>query len=161
MSVYENDVVLVPFGTRKLIGLVNKVSTNTEAPKNKLKRILVSFSDFHNSEPPISDNLKKFLLWQANYYAMSIGSTINLSLNTKEIFKEFKQKRRKSSETPLLETEKIILSDEQREACKNISKKLDGFSTTLLDGETGSGKTEVFFSSCKRDYRKKGISKPS
>ena len=43
-------------------------------------------------------------------------------------------------------TKQVELTDEQQRASENIIKKVNnGFSATLLDGVTGSGKTEVYF----------------
>ena len=39
---------------------------------------------------------------------------------------------------------KISLSDEQKQAYDNIIGKILNYSVILLDGETGSGKTEVY-----------------
>jgi primosomal protein N' (replication factor Y) len=39
----------------------------------------------------------------------------------------------------------IKLSDEQQSAFEKIYKKIDGFNATLIDGVTGSGKTEIYF----------------
>ena len=42
-------------------------------------------------------------------------------------------------------SDEIKLSDEQSDACKQIMSNINKFSVTLIDGVTGSGKTEVYF----------------
>ncbi|HIP67980.1 MAG TPA: primosomal protein N' [Chromatiales bacterium] len=56
-----------------------------------------------------------------------------------------------SCQRPCLETEAVeqsqpgpALNQEQQLAVEKLSRNLDGFSTTLLQGVTGSGKTEVY-----------------
>lgn len=60
------------------------------------------------------------------------------------IVKEIK----KSFETPIADYQKVALTDEQKKASDVlVSKAGQEFSVTLLDGVTGSGKTEVYFES--------------
>lgn len=47
---------------------------------------------------------------------------------------------------PIFDFQKVVLTTEQKQAAMNlISKVGQGFNVTLLDGVTGSGKTEVYF----------------
>ena len=57
---------------------------------------------------------------------------------TKVIKKEFAE--------PLIDAGKVELTTEQRQAAQSLVAKVgQGFNVTLLDGVTGSGKTEVYF----------------
>ena len=47
---------------------------------------------------------------------------------------------------PMADYQKVDLTQEQAEAAENLKEKIgQGFNVTLLDGVTGSGKTEVYF----------------
>lgn len=55
-------------------------------------------------------------------------------------------RRQKDFAIPKLNFQKIVLTAEQQNAADYLCAKCDnGFSVTLLDGVTGSGKTEVYF----------------
>jgi primosomal protein N' (replication factor Y) len=54
--------------------------------------------------------------------------------------------KKKSFPQPIADYHKVDLTDEQKSAANDIINKIDsGYSCTLIDGVTGSGKTEVYF----------------
>ena len=76
----------------------------------------------------------------------NLGSTLKLCLGIKQIFK--KKKIKKIKEQFLnLPSNKPLLTKEQSNAKKYIFQKIDNkkFSTVVIDGVAGSGKTEVYF----------------
>ena len=72
-------------------------------------------------------------------------SVVNTLIKTGVLSPLVKVKKKEFS-TPLGNYSKVDLTAEQLSAATNLVQKIDnGFSVTLLDGVTGSGKTEVYF----------------
>lgn len=131
-------LVKVPFGSREIIGAVWNGNTNKEIAAHKLKKISLITS------AKINEKLMSFLEWVAKYNVAPLGEVLSLSL-----FPEKQQTKRK--EDILLDDEiKILdkkLSPAQEEAAEILIKNAapGKFSASLIDGVTGSGKTEVYF----------------
>lgn len=67
--------VVVPFGSRKLIGIVVEVGVNTTLPPNKIKEVIrVDEESLFNSE------LFKLFRFVASYYQYPIGQTIHTAV---------------------------------------------------------------------------------
>lgn len=148
---YESDQKLqkgsrvrVPFRSSEKVGFV--WSEATERPKG-LKSVIGAID-----EQPLYDSLNlKFYDLASRYYGISVGELLHASLPKKlrdggeipePIKKEF------SLELP-------PLSDEQKVAFEGI-REVQGFSSQLLFGETGSGKTEVYLHLMKEVLEKGG-----
>ena len=78
---------------------------------------------------------------------MSMGAVLKLMTAAAD-FQKMDLKKIKTEK--FFDTGKIKLNDEQKKAADEISQS--GFSVTLLDGITGSGKTQVYFDSALRAY---------
>lgn len=93
--------------------------------------------------PLLSEPFLKWLEWLAHYYIYSVGSVMELAFPALTRT----QKERKSKRNPVipdLASDKApVLTVEQRQCFESISK-FTGFSTHLVHGVTGSGKTEVY-----------------
>ena len=70
--------VLVPFGPRKLIGLVNALKDYSEYPNERLKNVLEVLDD----EPLISPSMWHLLEWLSRYYLAPIGEVAEMALST-------------------------------------------------------------------------------
>lgn len=136
------DVVEVPFGNRKIIGLVVGYAQETDI---ELKYIYKKYDI--NIEKAYLD----FLNWVASYTLIPKGNVLKMILCEKNVFHE--QKRKSKNETPNRDEQEagsaakyspIILNAEQQTAYEKI--KADGGKPFLLQGVTGSGKTEVYLS---------------
>jgi len=68
--------VLVPFGNRKLVGVVIAVGCQTSLARAKLKSIL----EVLDKAPLIAPAQLKFLQWAANYYHHPLGEAIDTAL---------------------------------------------------------------------------------
>ena len=132
--------VEVPFGSRKMIGVVWGAGKG-DVPAAKLKRIN------HTLElSPIPAVSRAFVDWVAGYTLTPAGTVLKmLSASAKLI----EVKKKDAFDCPRFNPDhhQPDLSDSQRKAADVLSSKItepSAYSTTLLDGVTGSGKTEVF-----------------
>lgn len=139
-SVQRGDTVNVPLGKRKVNGVV--VTLNANIPQNTdftIKAIL----NKNESLPQLKDPFLKWLEWVAEYYLHPLGQVIQLCYPPLEN-KISNRKTKKSSVIPVLQKkEQPQLTEEQKSALESILK-YKNFSTHLLHGVTGSGKTEVY-----------------
>ena len=137
------DFILVPFKNKIVTGCIweNKSKLKKRLPKKKIRNIekKLNFS-------PLNKQNRDFIDWVSNYTMNNLGSTLKLCLSIKQIFK--KKKIEKIKEQFLnLPSEKPLLTKEQLNAKKYIFNKINDkkFSTIVIDGVAGSGKTEVYF----------------
>ena len=137
------DFVSVPFKDKIITGCIweNKSQLKKKLPKKKIRNIekKLNFS-------PLNKQNRDFIDWVSNYTMNNLGSTLKLCLGIKQIFK--KKKIEKIKEQCLnLPSNKPLLTKEQSNAKKYIFQKIDNkkFSTVVIDGVAGSGKTEVYF----------------
>lgn len=68
--------VQVPFGARKLVGVVIKVSDHSEYPAARLKSVIAVL----DSTPLLAADLLELLQWAANYYHFPLGEVISAAL---------------------------------------------------------------------------------
>lgn len=137
--VQENDYVAVPFGKKTLVGVVYAITDHTDLPLHKLKtvdRVLDTF-------PPFSAQMRAYMDWVAQYTLSSRGNVLKMMLSVPEAF----TKPLKDKEPLHIPSEPIVLSHEQQDAAKALSKVVEqsNFQPIVLEGVTGSGKTEVYF----------------
>lgn len=136
--------VLAPFGKRSLVGLLLAVKSDSDIPSGKLKPILEKWDD----TPLLSSSLLDLCRWVSDYYQHPLGEVISQAMP---------KALRKKSEFPVLsdQTWSLLLdeksppfelNEEQQRAVSTITQA-NGYKTFLLDGITGSGKTEVYFQS--------------
>jgi primosomal protein N' (replication factor Y) len=64
--------VRVPFGRRRLVGVLVEVTGRSEVPAAKLKRAL----EILDREPAVDQELLGFLLWAADYYHHPLGEVL-------------------------------------------------------------------------------------
>ncbi len=144
-EVAVGDRVLVPLGTRKLVGIVVAVSTHTEVDPKKLKKVIRTLGETEPLRPEWLD-LTKFA---ASYYIRSWGDVAIGSLP--KFFRTLPRARREAALerarklTPLKTppSEPPTLNAQQEAAVRTICEA-KGFSPFVLFGVTGSGKTEVY-----------------
>ncbi len=146
-------LVVVPFGPRKLVGVIIAIRNQTTVPADKLKTALEIRRDLPGFSA-LDFDLFKFC---ANYYQFGLGTTILTAIPPRlrkldapiRALKPPKAKISKAAAAPLL-----TLTTDQNSAvtvitaCLNVS--LSDTATAqaplpiLLEGITGSGKTEVY-----------------
>jgi primosomal protein N' (replication factor Y) len=152
--------VLVPFGKQKKIGIIVDVTQETDCPLHKLKPIL-AILDTHALFPA---SILTLIHWASGYYQSSLGEVFEAAL-PKRLRQDPTQKKASSkkkknvtgetsliAESPITSTATSILSkheiptlnSEQNTAVETVLKYFGKFQTFLLNGVTGSGKTEVY-----------------
>jgi primosomal protein N' (replication factor Y) len=69
------------------------------------------------------------------------------------VLREVKVAKQKEYQLPKCGFQKVVLTDEQARAADVLCRKVEqGFSVTLLNGVTGSGKTEVYFEAVEKAF---------
>lgn len=143
----ESDIKLgsrvsVEFGKRLTIGFVININNNLSSSDYKLKKI----QKIIDKSPTLDQEILKLLMWVSNYYHAPLGQILGLAtplyLRQGKIIEEYSYDNIKSED--LIERKKITLSEEQKNAVEIIKQSLSWYECFLLDGITGSGKTEVY-----------------
>lgn len=147
------QVVELPFGRSKLIGIIIKVSAYSEYDIEKLKAV-----ERLSPLPPLDPALLRLLNFASQYYINTLGETILPAIpqwwkkadewenNLKKIAEAHKKEKTNGDAI----AEEVIaaeaLNSSQQKALEALSViSGDGkFRAILLQGQTGSGKTAVF-----------------
>ena len=131
--------VKVPFGKRSKIGFIQSIVEQASKEIKKIKLV----EEIIDSDPIFDSLLIEFLNRAARYYHHPLGEVYATALP--KALKEGRLLPQPPSEFPPMAFEKKLeLSDEQQFALNAILKKLNHFHTFLLNGATGTGKTEVY-----------------
>lgn len=130
------QLVEAPLGAKTAYGVV--LGPAREAiPENKIKFIKGVLN-----HPPVPRGLINFLFWVSDYCMTPAGNILSMVLGGQS-FKEPKRKVKERGTYPPVPPHKPELSAAQAQAAKALVEK-SGYHVTLLDGVTGSGKTEVY-----------------
>jgi primosomal protein N' (replication factor Y) (superfamily II helicase) len=154
MTAAPGQRVLVPFGRRETVGVIVEVGDGSSLPRSRLKRALAVL----DVRPLFTDDLRALMHWTANYYHHPIGEVYATALPV-----ALRQARhtdacgqwQSASAAPektanqdgraaLTPQPGPTLSSEQIDVLAAIVPALEHFHCLLLDGVTGSGKTEVY-----------------
>ena len=137
------SIVSVPFGKEEEIGVVWDKEENTN--KNfKLKNIK------EKKDVSLSHNLVKFINWFSLYNLAPKGMVLKMCLGDESFFSKKKETFNYITKTK----NNFILNEEQKNCLQEINNLGTKFSTTLLQGITGSGKTIVYFEKIKENILK-------
>ena len=134
--------VLAPFGKRSLVGVLLNIKELTTVAAEKLKPVL-----FRIDQVPVLNNaVLNLCRWASDYYHYPLGEVIAQALP--KLLRQGKEYSEESVEQWKHDTKStslhLTLNPYQQRAIEVIHSTT-GFQTYLLDGVTGSGKTEVYF----------------
>lgn len=136
--------VLVNFGRQQLIGLILGISQKSKIANDKLKNV-ISVLD---KEPLLPNSILELINWTSKYYHHSIGDVVVNALPAilrDETYKKNIEYNQIVTKNTANNPEKpLILNEHQQAAIATIREKLNSFNTFLLNGVTGSGKTEIY-----------------
>ncbi len=132
--------VRVPFQSRTLVGILISVANVSSVPSGKLKAAM----EILDQQPLLPEDVYKLCQWAADYYHYSLGEVLTSALPI--ILRRGKPAPSKLK--PIDVVEKLdqppALNDMQSQAVDAICTAKNTFKVFLLDGVTGSGKTEVY-----------------
>ena len=143
------NIVLVSFKNKEIIGVIWSLNSESLKKGIKIKKI-IKILDL----PTFSINKINFIKQMSNYNLIKKGLVLNLFLY-KNGLKSFEKGLKKINDfsefKPKINLNKN-LNSEQEDILKNIEKKIDfkKYSTNLLQGIPGSGKTHIYFEIIKK-----------
>jgi primosomal protein N' (replication factor Y) len=147
--------VLVPFGKQKKVGFLMEITESSVWPKSQLKQAIAVLDEI----PLLPDSIQQLLEWTSRYYHCPIGEVFaNAMPQSLRRGKDFKKKLKKPAKKQIEENNKEIISSKdnsnlssliqlnihQQQSIGTIVNSLGKFQAFLLNGVTGSGKTEVY-----------------
>ena len=146
ISIQIGDVVYVPFGRRKLeIGVVVEINKNLKRkyPTEKLKGIIKKINNIN-----LENNMLNFIDWVSKYTLYPKGAILKMVLPNINIidFKIEEPPKIKNNIKEISKIKKTNLNEEQKKAFNIINSNIKNeHKIIVLEGVTGSGKTEVYF----------------
>lgn len=153
-KIKKGSLVLVPFGKKKdQIGLVYEIVKTL--PK-ELEALHIKEIESVLEHVVLNEKLMQFVDWIANYTLAPKGLVLKLILINNKIVDYNLSDNFKN----IIKAEKVQLNVEQLESYKVINKALvPKFHPIVLEGVTGSGKTEVYFEAIEKilELRKQAL----
>jgi len=124
---------------REIIGLLMGISNETDVPLEKMKAAL----ELIDEKPLISKKDLALIEWTANYYHCVIGWTVQTVLPN-VLFQKTELPDYKTPKIIPAQEIALVLNKAQQQAVEIIEESFGKFKPFLLEGVTGSGKTEVY-----------------
>ena len=141
VSLKTGDLVEVPFGQNKEIGVVWK-NKNNELKNIKIKDINKKIEDYS-----IGPKLVDFVEWFSTYNMVPLGLVLKMTIGNKD---NFTKKIDPNFDQIKKLAKKYVLNNEQKKAFKYLDLVNNKFDVSVLQGTTGSGKTLVYFERIKK-----------
>jgi len=135
--------VKIPFRNREAIGYIMGKSNQTDCPQDKLKAAIEILDQTSLFTPTVM----ALCQWATDYYQCPVGEVLSAALPT--LLRKGREidltEAKPHDQSSLINTAPHYpLNEEQLTAINSISKHLNTFKPFLLQGITGSGKTEVY-----------------
>ncbi len=132
--------VRVPFQRRELIGIFMGFSANPSFSFEKLKPIM----EVLDNEVVIEDDIMQLCLWATDYYHYPAGEILIHALPV--LLRKGKPFKKIPESVPVdhITANTLTLNAAQQSAISSIQASIHQFQVFLLNGVTGSGKTEVY-----------------
>jgi primosomal protein N' (replication factor Y) (superfamily II helicase) len=150
LNIQLGDLVIVPFRNQKLLGMAWKVKNESDIPVNKLR--------FIEQLTPLSLQKTdlKFMQWIADYYLFNLGHIFKMVIPSQIASNILKGKTSKAAaQLSYPEYIEPTFNLEQIDAIKQISQLIENKQhNIILDGVTGSGKTEIYLAAIDLILRK-------
>ncbi|MEJ0063839.1 MAG: primosomal protein N' [Alphaproteobacteria bacterium] len=134
-----NGLVEVPFGKRQLTGLVLAEKTGTTLAHDKIKSIIEPAP-----LPALDKSFTQFLLWSAHYNMTPPGMMLKMALMGTKLPKLPKNAPETAPPVAHHHTPQLTSQQQDAAAILRTSFAEKQPQPVLLDGVTGSGKTEVY-----------------
>ena len=136
------DLVEIPFGQSKEIGVIWK-NKKSEIKKNiKIKNISKKVEDYS-----LDQKLVNFVEWFSAYNMVPLGLALKMVIGNKDnLVKKVNQSFNKINKEKKL----YKLNSEQKKAFEYLDLVNNKFDVSVLQGTTGSGKTLVYFERIKK-----------
>jgi primosomal protein N' (replication factor Y) (superfamily II helicase) len=135
----KNQDALFSEEKRETIGLLMGISNETDVPLDKMKAAL----ELLDNKPLIYKENLTLIQWTANYYHCVIGWTVQTALPNVLFEKAQLSDYKIPKITPAQEIA-LELNEAQQQAVEIVEESFNKFKPFLLEGVTGSGKTEVY-----------------
>ncbi len=142
------EYVSVPFGKKKLTGVVWDKLEDDEKKKFKLKKVFKKLD-----VRPLKKTTINFLNWFSEYNIIPKGMALKLLLLSNNAIENKLKKNLKAFESDI-KNSSIKLSEDQKKSLKEMSVVNNKFRVHVLQGTTGSGKTLVYFEALKSIVKK-------
>lgn len=139
--------IKVPFGTKERIGILIETTSESSLPFDKLKPIISVLDE----TPLFPETVFKLIIWAARYYHCPIGEVFEAAIPSslrkgKDLLSEEDLKNKEDVTKPIqIHASSFKLNAEQLSNAQMLIQALGKFEPFLLEGVTGSGKTEVYF----------------
>ena len=143
LKLKTGDFVMVPFGKKKITGVVWDEFEKNDKKKFKIKKVLKKLKI-----SPLKKNIIKFINWFSEYNLTPKGMSLKLFLLSSNAIEKFKDEKYKEY-TIDLEKVSFDLTLEQKKSLNLMNKLKNKFRVHVLQGTTGSGKTIVYFETLK------------
>jgi primosomal protein N' (replication factor Y) len=136
--------VRVPFGRREVVGVVMRLTADSDVPQDKLREVRAALDE----QPLFEASGLALLEWAANYYHHPVGEVMATALP--KGLRVLRKRPAKAAAVPPATSRDVVVREAPLplSAAQQVSldalQAASGATNFLLDGVTGSGKTEVY-----------------